>query len=114
MISTFQEISCGDVSIRGIRSSYYPANEVAKMSAEDTKQCTSPESWKVGSGWESGIGSNPVGIYELAPGAVNWRYFAPSSGGYPRIFLWNSAGHLAVIWGERGSPSITGFQYRLF
>jgi hypothetical protein len=61
-----------------------------------------------------GIGSNASGIYALAPGALNWRYFAPSPRGDPRIFLWNSSGHLSVIWGDRGSPNSSGFQYRLF
>jgi hypothetical protein len=54
------------------------------------------------------------GIYEFAPGALNWRYFAASPAGVPLIFLWNNAGHLAVIWAERGSPNVSGFQYRLF
>jgi hypothetical protein len=62
------------------------------------------------------VSSSPsyYAVYELAAGALNWRYFAPSSGGYPRVFLWNSSGHLAVIWGERGSLSASGFEYRLF
>jgi len=58
--------------------------------------------------------SSYIGIYELAPGALNWRYFAPPPVGYPRLFLWNNAGHLAAIWGNRGSPFSTSFQYRLF
>jgi hypothetical protein len=62
----------------------------------------------------SGTGSPSRGIYVLAPGAENWRYLAPPPGGNPQIFLWNSSGHLAVIWGGRGSPSLSGFQYRLF
>ncbi|MGO8949274.1 MAG: zf-HC2 domain-containing protein [Ktedonobacterales bacterium] len=63
----------------------------------------------------SGIGTENTGIYELALGAENWRYFAPPPGGYvPEIFLWSSAGHLAVIWGERGSRSDSGFQYLPF
>jgi Putative zinc-finger/BNR/Asp-box repeat len=62
----------------------------------------------------TGTGSAGYGIYELAPGARNWRYFAPSSGGDLQIFLWNSSGHLAAIWGKRGGLSGSGFQYRLF
>jgi hypothetical protein len=62
----------------------------------------------------SGIGSPTHGIYELVPGASNWRYFAPPPRGDPQIFLWSSSGHLAGIWGGRGSLATSGFEYRLF
>jgi hypothetical protein len=67
------------------------------------------------SGPISGNSSPSGGIYELVPGAGNWRYLAPPPGGDLQIFLWNSFGHLAAIWGSRGSPpTSSGFQYRLF
>jgi hypothetical protein len=47
-------VMCEGVLIGGIRSSYYPANQKAKLEASSPQLGASSENWKVGRGWESG------------------------------------------------------------